>query len=419
MEIHPKFPRYTKFAPEVPIYCLTPDTGRCIHRFFDTSPVSPGGRYLAVFRMPFEDHPPVPGDRGEIVVVDIEEGKEHTVATTAGWETQMGANLNWGSDDDTLIFNDVDTANWQVHGVKLNWKTGRRQTFAKGVYHVSRDGRYAVCGNLITARRTQPGYGVIIPDELVPRFYGLNAEDGVWITDLNTLETRLLISIREVVERTAPAATWPMYDEYENYVFHTKWNRQGDRIMFSLRRYPKDNGRFERLQYDVFTITPDGGELYNAIGAEVWKNVGHHTNWFPDGKQLSLNLAIDGGPQVKFCQVNYDGTGLRKMFDPPVGSGHPTVHASGKFLVTDAYIFEPLSFGDGTSRLRLIDLETRQETMLARIRIEPPGDILKKYGELRVDPHPAWDHSDRYLTFNAIEGDTRRVYIADMSKFIS
>ena len=50
-----RFPRYTDFDPLVPVWCVTPGKGRTIHRFFDSSPFSPSGRYMALFRLPQED----------------------------------------------------------------------------------------------------------------------------------------------------------------------------------------------------------------------------------------------------------------------------------------------------------------------------------------------------------------------------
>ena len=179
------FPAYTDFSPDVPAWCVTPGEGRCIHRYFDTSPFSPSGRYLAVFRMPYEDHPPCPGDPGDIIVID------------------------------------------------------------------------------------------------------------------------------------------------------------------------------------------------------------------------------------------YDGSGLHKMFDPSLGSGHPMVHPSRKFLTTDVYMWEPQCLPDGTSYLRLIDLQDFHETDFLRIGVTPPGEAPRNYIELRLDPHPAWDRTGRYLAFNGIFGGTRRVFIADMAKFLS
>ncbi len=79
------FPRYTEFPTEVPVWCLTPESTGYIHRFFDTSPVSPFGRYVALTRLPTEDHLPAPGTPASVEVVDLLNGTCRVVAETAGW----------------------------------------------------------------------------------------------------------------------------------------------------------------------------------------------------------------------------------------------------------------------------------------------------------------------------------------------
>jgi hypothetical protein len=66
MMISDKFPRYREYNPKVPVWCVTLNEGRIIHRFFDTSPFSPSDRYLALFRMPIEDRNPNPGKLGKL-----------------------------------------------------------------------------------------------------------------------------------------------------------------------------------------------------------------------------------------------------------------------------------------------------------------------------------------------------------------
>ena len=109
MKINNNFPRYKKFNPLIPVSCVTPDKGGCIHRFFNTSPFSPSGRYMALLHFPQEKRLPKPGELAEVVLIDLNSGKETIIAETKGWETQMGANINWGSEDTELYFNDVDT----------------------------------------------------------------------------------------------------------------------------------------------------------------------------------------------------------------------------------------------------------------------------------------------------------------------
>ena len=125
---HPRFPRVDAPGDAVPVWNLTPDRGRggCIVRFFDTPAVSPSGRFVACFRLPFEDRLPAPGDAGEVVVIDLESGQERAVATTRGWEPQLGAQVQWGADDRTLFFSDVGTDAWEPRTVRLDPISGER-----------------------------------------------------------------------------------------------------------------------------------------------------------------------------------------------------------------------------------------------------------------------------------------------------
>src|SRR4029453_19316508 len=120
VSLSPKFERSTDFAPAVPVYRVTPGLAGAIHRFHDTSPFSPSGRYLAVTCLPYEDRLPTPGSVADIVVVDLEAGTHATVAQTRGWDTQLGAQLQWGADDRSLYFNDVEPGDWLPFGVRLD-----------------------------------------------------------------------------------------------------------------------------------------------------------------------------------------------------------------------------------------------------------------------------------------------------------
>ena len=421
MPLHHRFPKYEQFAPLVPVWCVTPDQGGCIHRFFDTSPFSPSGRYLAAGRLPFEDHRPKPGDRCQVVLVDLEQGTERIVAESAGWEPQMGANVNWGATDHELYFNDVDTRTWKPFAWKLDPLSGARQRMEGTVYHASANGRWLISANMTTMRKSQPGYGVCLPEETVRWNVGPAADDGFYLTDTATGKCRLLLSLADAFTKARPAIAESAPDRYEIYGFHSKFNPQSDRVMLSIRWFPAT----DRPQWDWFALTGDGGvrfawvtmkldgsELHCAVGPEQWAKGGHHATWFPDGWRISMNLNFDWDC-LRLVQVNADGSGLRKMHDQVVGSGHPTVHPDGRHVLTDAYGGEKVAFGDGTIPLRWIDLATGKEQTLVRINTKQPhADSV-----LRIDPHPAWDRTWRYVAFNAFVGGTRRVFVADLGRF--
>ncbi|MBS0319262.1 MAG: hypothetical protein JSR18_01860 [Proteobacteria bacterium] len=409
--------------PAVPVRCLTPGPGGYLHRFHDTSPFSPSGRYVAMTRLAAEDRLPVPGDVAEVAIADLESGAVRTVAHTRGADTQVGAHVQWGADDDTLFFNDVDTATWQPFGVRLAVSAGTRQRLAGTVYNVAPDARTSVGPSLVRIGATQAGYGVVVPPERVPRHLGAPDDDGVHVTDLGTGATHVLASTAAMV-----AATFARDELAELaaqggggfYGFHAKWNPQGTRIMFMLRFAPaRPNARWLS---NVITMNADGSGIARAIGYRQWMRGGHHPNWCPDGEHLLMNLNPDGRG-LRFVHVRHDGANLRMLDADIPGSGHPTMHPDGVHVLTDAYAASARAalpsihaHADGTTPLRWIDVAASRERELLRI-----GTVTAFTGprdELRVDAHPAWDRDFRRIAFNASPDGTRRVFVADLATIV-
>jgi hypothetical protein len=415
-------PQYEAHSPKRTAFVVTPHRRGCFHRFFDTSPFSPSGRFVALTQAPFEDHVNAPGDQATIVVIDLETGEEREVATTRGWEFQMGANLQWGEDDETLLFNDVDTGAWQSHGVRLRWRSGERNSFPRGIYHASPDGTQVAVTNPHAMRRTQNGYGVLVPDELVPLNKGLPEADGLFIVDPASSELDLVAPIRKLVLDGVPKEEREDYEAMENYAFHCKWNLPADRLMVSLRRKPvgygdafgvRDHGD---MRFDIFTCRPDGSDVHRAVPWTEWLKGGHHTTFFPDGGRLSMNVNYRREGMV-LMQVNYDGSDYRPITEQLPGSGHPTVHPNGRNILTDTYVAElrdrvPAGIPDDHTPIRWLDLEKGTEEVLVWIPTRTPGQ--ERAGVLRVDPHPAWSRDWSMAMVNTYLDGTRRPLILMM-----
>jgi len=398
------FPAYTKFDPAVPVCCVTPGHGRTIHRFFDTSPISPDGRYLAATVLPYENHPQSPGDTAEILLVNLETGEERVISETRGWGTQVGANVQW-SDAHTLVYNDADS-DWNPHLVKYDVRSGEMQRMGNGVFMLSPDGRYALTHNLAKSRVTQPGYGVMVPDERI----GTNGEhpedDGFYITDLVSGECRLHMPLARIIDegidRRKPFINGGFYG------FQCKWSPDGKRIMYVVRWLSNDS---DVRRNQVFTSDADGGNVRLALHWKEWDKGGHHVNWHPDSTHITMNLHHNSD-RLKFVIFGCDGSDLHAICEHITGSGHPTVHDSGNYILTDAYRVDRCAYPDGTTPLRLIDLRSGTERELVRMMTKT-NDLER--GEWRLDPHPAWSYDRRYVIFNGYDGGTRRVYVADMA----
>ena len=408
------FPAYTEFAPHVPVHCVTPGGTGYIHRYYDSSPFSPSGRYFAVTRLPFEDRLPKPGDVAEIAVVDLETGELRTVAETRGWDVQLGAQLQWGADDRTLLYNDLETRDWMPYGVRLDPLTGEHRRLAGTIYSVAPDGRWTASPCLRRMAVTQRGYGVVVPPDHIPGNHGAPTDDGIWITDLESGDTRLLVSLAQIVDTVQPQLE-AARRRGDFFAFHVKWNPQGTRLMLALRWLPRSWLPWKRKRRygakHVITMDADGKNVCLAVSPARWGR-GHHPNWCPDGEHVLMNLDTQG-TGLRFARVSLDGSTCATLAPEVPGSGHPTLHPDGRHVLTDAYVDEPLAFGDGTAPLRLVNIETGHETQLARIRIQPLAE--KATGALRVDPHPAWDRSYTRIAFNACPDGRRRVFVADLS----
>jgi hypothetical protein len=116
---------------------------------------------------------------------------------------------------------------------------------------------------------------------------------------------------------------------------------------------------------------------------------------------------------MRFVEISADGMqDVRELSKTIIGGGHPSVEPGCRYLVTDAYLYEGVAFGDGTTPIRLIDLEAETERSIIRIRTEPLYTGEKNI--LRVDPHPAWDPSYQAIVFNGCPTGRRQVFLADL-----
>ena len=399
------YPTLKSCSPHVKLQCITPNEGRIIHRFFDTSPISPSGRYMALCRIPYEDHNAIAGDTAEIVLCDLQTGEERVLYHTHGWETQVGANVQWGATDETLVFNDIIPGEWKPFMVRMQPFTGKCVRMGCGVFMLSPDGKQALTHNLNCSRLTQYGYGVTVPDAFLPHNGLYPADDGFYLTDLDTGECRMAVSLAELLDATFDKAKLAEFENGEFYGFQCKWNRQQTRIMLIVRCLFPETGKKRQM---VFTAKPDGSDIHLALPWEVWARGGHHVNWHPDGEHITMNLRIDH-EAMRFVSFSYDGNDLHKLCPNLIGSGHPSIHIDGRYLITDAYDHEPFYRQDGTVPIRLVDLQTEKETELARIHTFCPFGCR----DLRLDPHPAWDLTFTRIVFNGFEDGSRRVFVLD------
>lgn len=262
------FPVSEDFEHSIPVYCVTPGHPSTIHRFFDSSPFSPSGRYLGALQLPTEERLPRPDEEATVVVVDLVEGSEREVATTQAWDTQVGAHVCWGASDEHLLFNTFDGG--LPRAIDVNPGTGESTMLDSPVYGVSADGSQIVSGNLLEMAVTQPGYGVRLrgPTRSDPA----PTNEGVLVSDLESHATMLEVSIDELVAKSGIDPDGELVDRGLFYLAHTSFSPDATRLLVvkvaaGKRRSPAD----EEACRHVRTIQPASAHNGARPAVGAWR----------------------------------------------------------------------------------------------------------------------------------------------------
>ena len=394
----------------LPCRIVSPPGEAVIHRFFDTSPFSPSGRYLGLTRFPTDSRLPRTGESADILLVDLDSGETREIDQTLAWDTQLGAHVQWGRSDEELVYNLSDPSGSRIYSRVSNPFTGARRDLDGPVYMLNATGTHALAPNLFTLNTVQPGYGVFWagPQHWVKA--PSDDEDGVWVTEIASGRSRLLLSTGAILHAFPELKAYGEAHDGRYVCFHVKWNPQSTRI-FTVFRFSTPDQSF--IRNAIVTADADGSNLQLALHPETWSKGGHHPNWTSDGDHILMNLKRDKD-RLEFVRFAFDGSGLKALSKNCPGSGHPTLHPDGSHILTDTYLYE--SEHPDTVPLRWIDLNSDSETVLAHIPANPPFPGPRQ--ELRIDPHPAWDSTFTKIAFNTFHEGARAVATADLSAII-
>lgn len=394
-----------------PVVQVTPDEFSCVHTYFDVTPFSPSQRFFAVTRLPFDDRYPVLGDLAEVCVIDLQEQSIRTVYRTKCWGFQTGANVHWGATDRRLYANDVIDGRAVCVGIDLD--TSETVAYAGPLYTMAPDESCVLAFPHELRDITQPGYGV--PPKAPNRFAslppGASRNEGIWRTDLKTNEKRLLVSLAEV---TAKVPSPPPAEGGTYYFWHTKFNRQGTRVMQVLRYIHPDAPDARNPM--VFTFNTEGADIRYVPKTDrvpVWNNGGGHPNWHGDGVHIIRNMQPDGEEVTRFTQAHYSGTEFKVLCPKMKGGGHPSVEPRGRYLITDE---NDIVDGLAVVKLRLVDLIAEEEQCVCAI----PTINKKKLKDtvFRLDGHPVWSRDYKKVSLQAAPNGKRQLFVVDLSKVI-
>lgn len=400
-----------------------------IHRFYDTSPISPSGKYLAVCKLPYENKTPTYGEYAFVVIIELSTKKIVYSSKTLAWDTQLGAQVQWGAKDSELYFNRMDAETYQIYGVKADFLTRQEMKLTYSIYMVSPCGKYSISPCLNKISNVQKGYGVILPEKKVEKNFGASKNDGLFIIDNITGTSHLLVSFSKIYQDLKIYFTEIDLNDGAFYGFHTKWNPQTSRIMFLVRWLPNKSKKTKNF---LITMDKHGKNLNMSVDSKRWIG-GHHPNWCPDGENIVMNLMFKNENSIlgrfdtflekvarkfalryfsdecylRFAIIHYTGKQIEIFNSNSIGSGHPSINPREGWLVTDCYPNERVALEDKMIPIRKVT--GNSEKVIAVVDTTP--SFNGKNSEFRIDPHPVWSKKGDLLVINALNGSKRGVFI--------
>jgi hypothetical protein len=370
--------------------------------YYDKTPWDVSGRYLLALEAGFMDRRPGPDDVATVGMVDLAEGNRFVpLGETRAWNWQQGCMLQWlpGSPDE-IIYNDRDSDRFVARIV--NVQTGARRTLPVPVYAVSPNGTDAVSLNFSRLFDVRPGYGYAgVPDpwadELCP------AEDGAYHVNLQTGETRLILSLAAATEL---AERQMGMDTGKHRFNHAQFAPDGSRFAV-LHRWSVDwqtNPLRSPWLTRLLTMDPDGGAPFVLSDHGMIS----HYDW-RDGQTVLAWARREGiGNYYYRFHDRTDEVAIVGK-DILTVDGHCSYSPDRKWILTDTYPDR-----EGYRTLILFDPATEQRIDIGRFHGPTPPD-----GEIRCDLHPRWNRDGTQVCIDSIhENGVRQVYRLDVSHIV-
>lgn len=373
---------------------ISPTDGEYFFGYYDLAAFN--GKLHLAHKASFADRLQMPGDAVQFGVIDIENGKFETLGQTRAWNFQQGAMLQWNpaAPKREIIYNCLLDGTYAA--AVMDIETGKTRYLDRPVANVSPKGDYALSINFSRLYTFRPGYGYAdIPD---PFFYkNHSAEDGVFLINMQTGKSKLIISLEQIWEFTHDA----FGDADQKIIInHITFNTEGTRfLMLSRNFHPADTTH----KTAIITADTDGGNLFLLSDYGVQS----HYNWydedevifFSDGKELACTRGWANTyvlrDRTQEGRIVADGWFVR--------DNHMSYSPDRRYLVTDTYT----------------DLLNMQPLRVYDIAADICMELGKFYAlprcveDIRCDLHPRWNENGSLISFDSTHEGRRGIYLVN------
>ena len=380
---------------------LTPPDAHCFFGYYDRNPWNADQSLHLALRVGQCDVIPVPGETAEVGVVSPEGGFTPLTETRA-WCHQQGAmELFLPRRPGSVVYNDFDSGAGRLVARIFEPGRGVCGGYDRPLYAISPDGRHAVSLNF--ARIPRRGYSYADAPVPFDHWHPEDPEaDGIFLIDLESGASRLLVSYRTMLERHPCAHT--AEDQYI-WLNHAIFNRDSTRLLWLLRQTtePRHMSRFWRTYMYTCSVT-DPSDVECILPDTCWRKDISHQIWGHAPREILIDARWgDHG----FELVSFDESRRpfisRRISPGHGGMGHAVYSPDGRYILFDSY-----PSPDGRQTLHLVEAATGKCELLGTFNHRRPEGAA---ADTRCDLHPRWSPDGRMVTVDSIHDGRRGIYL--------
>ena len=345
-----------------------------IHTYFNTSPESPDGRWVLLYRSTAAD-----AHRGDICIVERATGAVRVLAREVVTEdAHRVACQQWVVKGQQVVFHDLRDEQWLVISVDVRWGTER-----------------------VLARGRQLGWGQADGD-VVP-LYGPHWDPGehrdLEVVNVKTGEVQTVVTADAVKKAYAEWVTRQFGDRPIS-VFFPILSPDRKRVFFKVStpagggfRSPRGSKRYGILCYDLrqqrfLYMHPKWG----------------HPAWHPDSRRI-INMWSQG-PVLVDCET---GAVEKNAKLRAFAGGHPSLRPDGRLFVTDTRL-ESTESSRPLWGVAVGDFASGEYELVHSFDNSKGATSWR-----RAHPHPVFSPDGRRIYFNVSSDKWTRLYVAESS----
>ena len=325
-----------------------------------------------------------------IAAVSMSNGNVTSLAEANAFNWQQGNRLMW-IDDTHFVYNGFNRESSRYTAILFSVKENRITCeYPMPVQDTYKD-EYFISLNVERISTLHEEYGYSNKPHLDKNAISNMEDDGIWTTDYKTAETKLLLSLSDIVNCKKDK----MYDKASHFVNHLMISPNGQSMIF-IHRFFESGRRHDRLMiYD-----------FNSLDVIADEDYVSHCHWISSTRLVGYFRHNGKNAYYVYDTQNKTFKEIEALTSLNIGDGHPTCFKN--WIIVDSY-------PDKSRMQHLVAYNMETDMLFPLLELYHP---MRYFGKNRCDLHPRFSETGEYITLDSVHDGKRHQYIIDFKSFI-